>query len=164
MKKIFLFYSLIFLFKISLFSQSYNQDKIALTNFINRMYNSQPWSGVKIFLDYENKYLISLVELNPGNYKTENEMVRVAEIKSRSQVNQFLNGSYITSETIIPTTEKVSKKNPSSVEDVREVIKETSMGYVSSMELISSFNSETDSNKKVFIYLKLLEKLKKGGK
>jgi len=161
MKKIFFLNSILLLFSSTLFSQSFNQDKIALTNFITRMYNSQPWYGVKIFLDYENKYLISLVELNPANYKSENEMVRVAEIKSRSQVNQFLNGSYITSETIIPTTEKVSKKNPSSVEDVREVIKETSIGYVSSMELISTFISETDSNKKVFIYLKLLEKLKK---
>lgn len=145
----------------NLFSQSYNSEKIALTNFITRMYNSQPWSGVRVFLDYENKYLISLVELNPANYKFENEMVRVAEIKSRSQVNQFLNGSYITSETIVPTTDSVSKKNSSSVEDVKEVIKETSIGYVSTMELISTFISETDSNKKVFIYLKLLEKLKK---
>ena len=145
----------------NLFSQSYNSEKIALTNFITRMYNSQPWSGVRVFLDYENKYLISLVELNPVNYKSINEMVRVAEIKSRSQVNQFLNGSYITSETIVPTTDSVSKKNPSSVEDVKEVIKETSIGYVSTMELISTFISEADSNRKVFIYLKLLEKLKK---
>ena len=124
------------------------------------MYNDQPWIGVKVFLDYNNKYLISLVELNTSNYKSENELVRVAEIKSRSQVNQFLNGSYISSETIIPTTEKHAKNNSGSIEDVTEVIKETSMGYVSSMELISTFISELDSNKKVFIYLKLLEKLK----
>lgn len=158
-KNIYLLLILLFSFS-NLFSQSYNSEKIALTNFITRMYNNQPWSGVKVFLDYENKYLISLVALNIANYKTENEMVRVAEIKSRSQVNQFLNGSFITSETIIPTTEKVSKNNPSSIEDVTEVIKETSIGYVSSMELISTFISETDSNRKVFIYLKLLEKLK----
>ncbi len=145
----------------NLFSQSYNSEKIALTNFITRMYKNQPWSGVKVFLDYENKYLISLVELNTANYKTENEMVRVAEIKSRSQVSQFLNGSYITSETVIPTTDSVSKKNPSSVEDVKELIKEISIGYVSTMELISTFISETDYNRKVFIYLKLLEKQKK---
>jgi hypothetical protein len=121
------------------------------------MYNNQPWIGVKVFIDYENKYLISLVELNHSKYNTENEIVRVAEIKSRSQVNQFLNGSYITSETIIPTTEKVSKKNSSSVEDVKEIIKETSIGYVSSLELVNTFISEADTNKKVFIYLKLLE-------
>lgn len=161
MKKYIYLLAILKLSFFNLYSQSYNSEKIALTNFITRVYNSQPWSGVKIFLDYENKYLISLVELNPANYKFENEMVRVAEIKSRSQVNQFLNGSYITSETIVPTTDSVSKKNSSSVEDVKEVIKETSIGYVSTMELISTFISETDSNKKVFIYLKLLEKLKK---
>ncbi|WP_304238624.1 hypothetical protein [Jiulongibacter sediminis] len=161
MKKYIYLLTILILSFSNLFSQSYNSEKIALTNFITRMYNSQPWSGVRVFLDYENKYLISLVELNPANYKSENEIVRVAEIKSRSQVNQFLNGSYITSETIVPTTDSVSKKNPSSVEDVKEVIKETSIGYVSSMELISTFISEPDSNRKVFIYLKLLEKLKK---
>jgi len=164
MKKYIYLLTILMLSFHNLFSQSYNSEKIALTNFITRMYNSQPWSGVKVFLDYENKYLISLVELNPANYKTENEMVRVAEIKSRSQVSQFLNGSYITSETIIPTTEKLSKNNSSSVEEVSEVIKETSIGYVSSMELISTFISETVSNRKVFIYLKLLEKLKKDAK
>lgn len=161
MKKIVIIISVVFLISFQAFSQSFNQDKIALTNFITRMYNNQPWSGVKVFLDYENKYLISLVELKTENYKTENAMVRVAEIKSRSQVNQFLNGSYITSETIIPTTDKISKKNSSSVEDVTEVIKETSMGYVDSMELISTFISAEDNNKKIFIYLKLLEKLNK---
>lgn len=161
MKKIVISTSIVLLISSQLFSQSFNQDKIALTNFITRMYKNQPWSGVKVFLDYENKYLISLVELNTANYKAENNMARVAEIKSRSQVNQFLNGSYITSETIIPTTDNTSKKNSSSVEDVTEVIKETSLGYVSSMEIINTFISEADSNKKVFVYLKLLEKLKK---
>jgi argonaute-like protein implicated in RNA metabolism and viral defense len=129
-----------------------------------REYFSLPWAGVKIFLDYENKYLISLVELNSTLYDTENKMVRVAETKSRSQANQFLNGSYISSETIIPTTEKVSKKNSSTVQDVSDIIKETSMGFVNSMELIASFYSEIDSNQKVFIYIKTLDKLKKGRK
>lgn len=159
-KYIFLFLILLFSF-FNLFSQSYNSEKTALTNFITRMYNNQPWSGVKVFLDYDNKYLISLVELNISNYKSENAMIRVAEIKSRSQVNQFLNGSKITFETIIPTTDKISKGNSSSIEDVTIVIKETSIGYVSSMELLSAFISESESNKKVFIYIKLLEKLNK---
>lgn len=160
MKNLLLLIIILFVVKSPIFSQSFNGEKIALTNFIIRMYKSQPWSGVKVFIDYENKYLISLIELNTSNNNSENNRVRVAEIKSRSQVSQFLNGSYISSETIIPTTEKRSKNNSGSVEDVKEVIKETSMGYVSSMELISTFNSELDSNKKVFIYLKLLEKLK----
>lgn len=160
MKKIIVVISIFLLSTTPIFSQSFNQNKISLTNFITRMYNSQPWSGVKVFTDYENKYLISLVELNPVNYATENQMVRVAEIKSRSQVSQFLNGSYITSETIVPVTDSVSKNNPNSVEDVVDVIKETSIGYVSSMELISTFVSENNTNRKVFIYLKLLEKIK----
>ena len=144
-----------------MYAQSYNQDKIALTSFITRMYKQEPWSGVKVFLDYENKYLISLVSLVPSNYNSENAMTRVAEVKSRSQANQFLNGSYISSETIIVTTEKTAKNNSGSVDDVSDVIKETSMGFVESMELITTFNAEDGSGKKVFIYIKQLEKLNK---
>jgi hypothetical protein len=159
MKKYVYLLTLLILSFSKLYSQSYNSEKIALTNFITRTYNSQPWSGVRVFLDYENKYLISLVELNPANYNSENSMIRVAEIKSRSQANQFLNGSYITSETIVLTSDSISNKNLSSLEDIKEVIKETSIGYISTLELISTFISEANVNRKVFIYLKLLEKL-----
>jgi hypothetical protein len=163
MKKILLLNGLVFLFSISVFSQSFNQDKIALANFIEREYISQPWAGVKIFRDYENKYLISLVKLNPTLYKTENEMVRVAEVKSRSQANQFLNDPYITSETII-ITENKSKENSGTAQLIEDAIRDRAIGFTNSMELISTFISETDSNQKVFIYMKTLDKLKKGRK
>ena len=82
-------------------SQSFNQEKTALTNFIIRMYKSEPFTGVKIFLDYENKYLVSIVKLNSSSYNNENTLNRVAEVKAKAQVNQFMNGSYITLESIV---------------------------------------------------------------
>lgn len=42
-------------------SQSYNQEKITLTNFLVRMYKSTPFEGVKVVADYENNYLVSVV-------------------------------------------------------------------------------------------------------
>jgi hypothetical protein len=161
MKKVLLLISIFLFIKSQSFSQSYNQDKIALTNFISRMYEQEPWSGVKVFLDYENKYLLSVVTLNPSNYPSESSMFRVAEIKSRAQSNQFLNGSYISLETIIKS-ERASKKNSNSVDEINDIIRETSFGFVESMELITSFS--TEKNSKVFVYLKLLEKISKKNK
>ena len=162
MKKMFFLFSLQLLLSFTnSYSQSYNQEKVALSNFIIRMYKTEPFTGVKVFLDYENKYLISLVKLSPGNYNSENDMNRVAEVKAKALVNQFINGSYITSENIITTTESTSKKNSAAVQDVMETITESSMGYVNALEHISTFTDEKEPDKKVFIYLRELEKIKK---
>ncbi|MEI6583184.1 MAG: hypothetical protein WCO43_06290 [Chitinophagia bacterium] len=161
MKKIVLILITTCSFYMSAFSQSYNAEKIALSNFIARMYKSEPFTGVKVFLDYENKYLISLVKLSPGNYSSESAMNRVAEVKAKAQVNQFLNGSYISVESIVTTTATTSKKNGSSVSEISEVIKESSIGYVDALELISMFTDENEPDKKVFIYLREVEKIKK---
>jgi len=161
MKKIVLILIMACSFHVNTFSQSYNAEKTALSNFITRMYKSEPYTGVKVFLDYENKYLISLVKLNAGNYSSESAMNRVAEVKAKAQVNQFLNGSYISVESIVTTTATTSKKNGSSVSEISEVIKESSIGYVDALELISTFADENEPDKKVFIYLRELEKIKK---
>ncbi|MBU3743617.1 MAG: hypothetical protein FGM61_03590 [Sediminibacterium sp.] len=162
MKKIFFLITLQLLVSVTnTYCQSFNQEKVALTNFIIRMYKTEPFTGVKVFLDYENKYLISLVKLSSGSYSSENDMNRVAEVKAKAQVNQFINGSYITSESIITTTATTSRKNSAAVQDVMETITESSMGYVNALELISTFTDENEPDKKVFIYLRELEKIKK---
>ena len=141
--------------------QSFNQEKTALTNFIIRMYKSEPFTGVKIFLDYENKYLVSIVKLNSSSYNNENTLNRVAEVKAKAQVNQFINGSYISLESVVTTTSTVSKNNSNTVSELNEVIKESSIGYVDNIEHVSTFSDEIDTNYKVFIYLRELGKIKK---
>lgn len=142
-------------------SQSFNQEKTALTNFIIRMYKSEPFTGVKIFLDYENKYLVSIVKLNGSSINNENTLNRVAEVKAKAQVNQFMNGSYITLESIVTTTSTVSKNNSTNMSELTEIIKESSIGYVDNIEHVSTFSDEIDTNYKVFIYLRELGKIKK---
>lgn len=141
--------------------QSFNQEKTALTNFIIRMYKSEPFTGVKIFLDYENKYLVSIVKLNGSSYNNENTLNRIAEVKAKAQVNQFMNGSYISLESVVTTTSTVSKNNSNTVSELNEVIKESSIGYVDNIEHVSTFSDEIDTNYKVFIYLRELGKIKK---
>jgi len=43
------------------FSQSINDDKTSVTNFIKRMYNSAPFEGVKVIDDYDHQYFISVL-------------------------------------------------------------------------------------------------------
>lgn len=142
-------------------SQSFNQEKTSLTNFIIRMYKSEPFTGVKVFLDYDNKYLVSIVKLNSASYNNENTMNRVAEVKAKAQVNQFMNGSYISLESIVTTTATTSKKNSNSITEVSEVIKESSIGYVDKVEHVATFSDEKEADYKVFVYLRELEKIKK---
>ena len=44
-------------------SQSINDDKTSVTNFIKRMYNSAPFEGVKVIDDYDHQYFISVLSL-----------------------------------------------------------------------------------------------------
>jgi hypothetical protein len=71
MKKIFLFILTSFLNVSLVHAQSYNQSRSTLANVIQRQYNVKPWRGVKVFLDYEYKYLISTVVLNTKNYQSD---------------------------------------------------------------------------------------------
>jgi hypothetical protein len=47
------------------------------------------------------------------------------------------------------------------VEDINEIIKENSSGYVDSVEQIASFTDEQETDKKVFIFLREFEKSNK---
>ncbi len=155
MKRIFAFILLLSI-NISL-SQSNNDDKISLTNFIKRMYNSAPFEGVKVIDDYDHQYFISVLSLEKGKYPNEAMMNRVAQVKGQSQANIFFNGSTISSDLVIKTTESKSTDKPatSAVETI-ESIKENAMGFVKSMELLTNFDNP-DGKRMVFIFYKLMK-------
>ena len=96
MKKIVLL--LLIIFTSNVFSQSINDDKASLTNFIKRMYNSAPFEGVKVIDDYDRQYFISVLSLEKSKYPNEAMMNRVAQVKGQSQANIFFNGSTISSD------------------------------------------------------------------
>ena len=137
----------------SSFSQSINDDKTSLTNFIKRMYNSAPFEGVKVIDDYDHQYFISVLSLEKGKYPNESMMNRVAQVKGQSQANIFFNGSTISSDLVIRTTENKSTDQPSTAVESIEPIKENAMGFVKSMELLTNFDNP-DAKRKVFIFYK----------
>lgn len=136
-----------------IYGQSLNMERTALSNYLIRMYENQPFEGVRIINDYTDTYLISVLSLDSKSYNNESAINRVASVKAMSQVSRFLNGSAISSECIINIHQ--SENNKTSTE-ITEIINEYSIGYVSAVELLTSFDNE--SGRRVFIHIKKLEK------
>jgi len=148
---------LVILFSGYSFSQSINDDKTSLTNFVKRMYNSAPFEGVKVIDDYDHQYFISVLSLEKGKYPNEAMMNRVAQLKGQSQANIFFNGSTISLDLVIKTTENKSTDKPSTAVETKESIKENAMGFVKSMELLTNFDNP-DGKRMVFIFYKEMAK------
>ncbi len=130
------------------FAQSYNQEKTALTNFLVRMYKNAPFDGVKAVEDYDNSYLMSVVKLDKEKYKTESALNRVASVKAMSQASRFFNGSNITDDMIIRTTEKADGTSDT---EIIENIREHSVGYVKQLEQLTNFTAK--DGQQVFIFI-----------
>lgn len=138
---------------ISAYAQNYNQEKTALTNFLVRMYENAPFDGVKAVEDYDNAYLMSVVKLDRAKYKTDAALNRVASVKAMSQASRFFNGSNITDEMIIRTTEKA---DGTSETEIIENIREHSAGYVKQLEHLTNFQAK--DGEQVFIFITKLTK------
>ena len=141
---------ILFLLMISLGmqAQGYSSDKVAFTNFLVRMYNNAPFEGVRAVNDYDNAYLISVLALEPAKYKNNESIInRVASVKAMAQASRYLNGSNITQDMIIHTTEK---SDGTSDTEILENIHENSVGYVKAMELLTNFVQS--DGKQVFIF------------
>lgn len=133
---------------ISAVAQNYDAERTALTNFLVRMYNNAPFEGVRVVEDYEETYLLSVLTLERSKYPNESTMNRVASVKAMSQASRFFNGSNITSDIIIRTSEK---SDGSSDTEIIENIKENSVGYVRQLEMLTNFQAK-DSGWQVFMY------------
>lgn len=152
MKK-FLFLLIVIIVSYNALAQNYNQEKIALTNFLVRMYKAEPFEGVKVVSDYENNYLLSVV-LVANNGQSETAMNRIAQVKSQRQTSQYLGGLLsVESETIIRTTENV--KEGKTVEEITDIIKENSVGFTKAMEVLTVIDAS--DNQKCYMFYRRLE-------
>jgi hypothetical protein len=153
------FLSFLFLLTITINSnaQSYNDDKTTMANYLKRMYNATPFEGVKVLESSEGNYFISVLSLEKAKYTSQSTMMRVAQVKAQSQANTFFNGSTISSDFIIKTTEEKQKDsvNTKTTLETIETIRENSIGFVKAMELLTNFDIE-DEKRMIFIYYKKL--------
>lgn len=159
--KIFLFIS-IQLVCCMTYAQSYNTELNTLGQYMQRMYMNEPFEGAKVISDVDKCYLVCLVaeSATANEYATQ----RKAEVKAMRYANEYLNGTQISSNTIVYTKET---SDGYSYEEIEDFIESRAMGYVQTMQVISTFT--TDAGKKVFVYCKELPmpekaKTKKGRK
>jgi hypothetical protein len=145
-------------FTFDLKAQSYNDEKTSIANYLKRMYNNTPFEGVKVLESEEGNFFISVISLEKAKYTSESTMMRVAQVKAQSQANTFFNGSTISSEFILKTTEEKQKDsaNTKTTLETIETIRENSIGFVKAIELLTNFDIE-DGKRMVFIYYKELE-------
>ena len=155
MKKILILFSLFL--SLSAFGQSFNEDKTSMTNFIKRMYKATPFEGVKIIDDYDHQYLVSVLSLDKAKYTSPSLMNRVAQVKAISQANTYLNGSSISTDIVIKTTEQKAGDKTNTVVESIESIKENAVGFSQGLELLTNFDDE-QSKRMVFIYYREIKK------
>jgi hypothetical protein len=136
----------------TVFSQSFNEDKTAFTNYVKRMYASAPFDGVKIIEDYDHQYLVSVIGIDKAKYTDPSVMNRVAQVKAQSQVNTYLNGASIDMNTIIRTTETTENNQTKSVTESIEQIKQNSTGFSQGLELLTNFEN-SDSKRRWFMFI-----------
>lgn len=150
-------FSLLCLMALTLLSnnasaQSFNSENKELASFLTRMYNNEPFEGVRVVTDYDNTYLLSVITLDASKYPNQSVLNRVAGVKAMSEASRFFNGSNITSDMIISTTEKSNGENDITI---IENIRENSNGYVKQLQQLSNF--QDGNGRQVFLYYKKLE-------
>ena len=148
--KIFLYFIVL---SFNVFSQTFNDEKTSMINFLKRMYINTPFEGVKIIEDYNYKYLVSVISLDKAKYTDHSTMNRVAQVKAQSQANTFLNGASINMEMVIKTSEKIIKDSTNTLVETIETIKQNSMGFTQGLELLSNFEN-SDTKRMVYIYIR----------
>lgn len=130
-------------------AQSYNTELTYLSQYVQRMYNNASFQGARVVSDIDKCYLISVVaELAAGN---DYAIQRKAEVKAMRFANEFLNGTQISSSTILHTEQT---SDGYTREEIEDFIESRSMGYVQQMQIISTFIDE--QGKKVFVFCKEL--------
>lgn len=121
------------------------------------MYQASPFEGVKVVSDYENDYLFSVVLVDKSS-GSEIKMNRIAQVKNSRQVSQFLKGLIsFKSQTIIPIAKNVKENR--TVEEVIDIIQESSIGYTQSMEILTKINNKDDNNMS-YLFIRKINKNK----
>lgn len=147
--------ALLFMCAIDVQGQGFNSGNSVLAKFVQRMYANTPFQGVKLLEDYDNKYLLSVIVLDPAKYgNNESTMNRIAGVKAMSEASRFFNGSQITTDLIITTREDGDKNTTT---EMLEKINEQSIGYVKTLSQLTNFPD--GPNRRVFVYYKPLENM-----
>jgi hypothetical protein len=141
-----------------LHAQDFGSDKVGLGNFIKRMYNASPFNGVKQFQTEDGKdFFVSVVELKNDPAMSESVQSRIASVKAKVYASQYLNGSSVSTDVIVVTTNQKTKDSVIIKTEMQEILKENSAGFVDGMEMLTKFESNSGKDI-VYIYYRPIQK------
>jgi hypothetical protein len=157
MKFLFSFFTLVIV-AVSMHAQDFGGDKVSIGNFVRRVYNSQPFNGVKVLHAQDGlDYLISVVELKIDLSKSESIQSRIASVKAKAYASQYINGSNVSTEVLVVATEERIKDSVINKTTIQEILKENSVGFVDFMELLTNFGT-SDGSKTVYVFYRELKR------
>jgi hypothetical protein len=101
--------------------------------------------------------MISIVELKKDPSWSGSVLNRIANVKAKAYASQYINGVNIRTELIV-MSKTVNNFDSSIIKnETQEILKESSLGFVDGMELLTNFESN-DGKQVVFIYYKEIKK------
>lgn len=140
-----------------IYAQSINTEKIAFINFLKRQYEQEKYEGVKLIENYDKTYIICILSLSSKMYPSSNTMFRVAKVKATQQIGAYVDGTKISSDLLIRSTES----DDSVKVETLEIIREHSNSFTQNVELLTHFYKKDKADITVFIYGKEVRVKKK---
>lgn len=127
-------------------------NKVGIGNFVRRMYNLQAFDGVKILQTQDGlDYMVSVVALLKDPNRSESIQSRVASIKAKAYASQFVNGSDLSSQVTIITTQEKTRDSVITKTEMQEILRESSVGFAEGMEMLINFETN-DGKQVVYVY------------
>lgn len=128
-------------------AQGFDTDNVKFRTFVKRMYDVQPFDGVKIVRDYGNEYVVIAVKMRGIDNEPNTTNFRVSKVRASSMLNSFLNGSTIEFSAVVPVSDELLSENP---DLLIESIKEKSRGFTPGILELTNF--QDGPGNWVFIY------------
>jgi hypothetical protein len=123
-----------------------------LGNFLLGILKKKPFDGARIVSAPNNKYIVSVITLDNAKYSSPEMRDKAGHMKAKQFVNILVNGSTISSETIIRTDETDKATEITNT----EIVKEQAMGFINGLELLTT--KEITPNKTTYLYFSKLNK------
>lgn len=130
-----------------------NKSESLLTNFAKRVYNIEKFEGVKIVEDETETFAVIAVKIEKKNLQS-SSLNTIANMRAKSYLSKFQNGSYMTSEIIMISSSNDSiMKQPIS----NEVMKEYSSGFAKGLGSLAVLE-EVEPGVNVYLFYSKLSK------
>jgi hypothetical protein len=123
-----------------------------LGDFLLGILKKKPFDGARIVSAPNNKYIVSVITLDNAKYSSPEMRDKAGHMKAKQFVNILVNGSTISSETIIRTDETDKATEITNT----EIVKEQAMGFINGLELLTT--KEIIPNKTTYLYFSKLTK------